>query len=171
MGAKSKTGVTWKPWTSWREKLEKEQQPKVVDLTAKAAKRWGHGKMLVPTPLLVDALMRKVEEGKLVTITQIRERLARDFNTDSTCPLTTGIFLRIAAETAEEDLQTGRAGGGESITPYWRVVRDDGSLNEKFPGGAEAQAIHLREEGHTIEPGRGKKPPKVRDFEKVLVEL
>ena len=169
--AKSKTGITWEPRTSWREKLEKEQKPKVVDLTAKAAKRWDHGKMLVPTPLLVDALMRKVEEGKLVTITQIRERLARDFSADSTCPLTTGIFLRIAAETAEEDLQTGRAGGGEGITPYWRVIRDDGSLNEKFPGGAEAQAIHLREEGHTIEPGRGKKPPRIANLESSLQNL
>jgi hypothetical protein len=35
----------------------------------------------------------------------------------------------------------------------------------------EAQAARLKEEGHTIEPGKGKKPPKVKDFEKALVEL
>jgi hypothetical protein len=29
----------------------------------------------------------------------------------------------------------------------------------------------LEEEGHTIEPDRGKKPPKVKDFEESLVEL
>jgi len=34
----------------------------------------------------------------------------------------------------------------------------------------EAQAARLREEGHTIEEGRGKKL-RVRDFEKVLVEV
>jgi hypothetical protein len=28
----------------------------------------------------------------------------------------------------------------------------------------------LREEGHTVEPGRGRKLPKVKDFEKALVE-
>jgi len=31
--------------------------------------------------------------------------------------------------------------------------------------------LNLREKGHTIEPGKGKKPPKVKDFEKALVEV
>ena len=152
---------------TWREKLETGQKAKVVDVPPKMAKRFGTGKMLIPTPLLVDALIRKVDKGKLVTMNQIRERLTKDFKVDTTCPLTTGIFLRIAAETAEEDLRMGR----QEITPYWRVIRDDGSLNEKFPGGVEAQAVHLEEEGHTIELGKGKKPPKVKDFERVLQEL
>ena len=91
--------------------------------------------------------------------------MAKDFKVDSTCPLTTGIFVRIAAETAEEDLRVGKS----EITPYWRVIRDDGSLNEKFPGGVDAQTARLREEGHTIEPGKGKKPPKVKDFGEALV--
>ncbi len=152
---------------TWREKLEKELEPKVVDVPPKMAKRFGTGKMLIPTPLLVDALIRKVETGKLVTIGEIRERLAKDFKVDSTCPLTTGIFVRIAAETAEEDLSRGVT----EITPYWRVIRDDGSLNERFPGGVEVQAVHLQEEGHTIELGKGKKPPRVKDFEKALVRV
>ena len=156
-----------KTYKTWREKLEKEQEPRVVDVPPKMAKRFGTGKMLIPTPILVDGLIRKVDKGKLVTINQIRERLAKDFKVDSTCPLTTGIFLRIVAETAEEDLSRGVT----EITPYWRVVRDDGSLNEKFPGSVKAQAVHLEREGHTIEPGKVKKPPKVREFEKALVEV
>ncbi len=154
---------------SWREKLENPLKglPKVVDVPPKMAKRFGTGKMLIATPLLVDALIRKVEKGKLVTVRQLRERLAKDFKVDSTCPLTTGIFVRIAAETAEEDLRMGRG----DITPYWRVIRDDGGLKEKFPGGVATQAAHLRQEGHIIESGKGKKPPKVKDFDKALVEL
>ena len=154
---------------SWREKLENPPKglPRVVDVPPKMAKRFGTGKMLIATPLLVDALIRKVEKGKLVTVRQLRERLAKDFKVDSTCPLTTGIFVRIAAETAEEDLRMGKS----EITPYWRVIRDDGSLNEKFPGGVTTQATRLRQEGHTIEPAKGKKPPKVKDFEKDLVGL
>jgi len=35
----------------------------------------------------------------------------------------------------------------------------------------DAQAAHLRKEGHTIEPGKGKKPPRVKDWEKVLMHL
>jgi hypothetical protein len=95
------------------------------------------------------------------------KRLAGDFNADSTCPLTTGIFVRISAEAAEEYRHMGR----KDITPYWRVVKNDGSLNDKFPGGATVQARRLKDEGHTIEPGAGKKPPKVREFQKSLFEL
>ena len=141
--------------------------PKVVEGPPKWEKRFGGRRVLVPTPLLVDGLIRKVRKGKLVTVRRIRERLAKDFNAEATCPLTTGIFVRIVAETAEEDLQAGK----KRVTPYWRVVRDDGSLNEKFPGSVEEQAARLREEGHLIETGKGKKPPKVRDFEKRLTTL
>ncbi len=61
--------------------------------------------------------------------------------------------------------------GKRDITPYWRTLKSKGELNEKYPGGVEAQAAHLKEEGHTIEPAKGKKPPKVKDFEKTLVEI
>lgn len=146
---------------TWREKLEKQQEPKVVEDPR------GRGKMLIPRPLDVDALIRRVKKGKLVTIGQIRERLARDHGADLTCPMTTGIFLHIAAEAAEEDFRS----GNKDITPYWRVIRGDGSLNEKLPGGVAAQAGRLRVEGHIIEPGAGKKPPRVKDFEKSLQVL
>ncbi len=45
------------------------------------------------------------------------------------------------------------------------MIKADGSLNEKFPGGVQAQAAHLRREGHTVTEGKGKKPPKVKDAE------
>lgn len=55
--------------------------------------------------------------------------------------------------------------------PIWLTIKSDSSLNEKFPGGVEAQAAHLGEGGYTIEPGKGKKPPRVKDFEKSLQKL
>ena len=112
-------------------------------------------------------LIRKIPEGKLVTVTQIMEKLAKDAHADSACPMTTGIFIRIVAEVAEENLKDGK----KQVTPYWRVLRAGGSLNEKFPGGVGSQAAHLREEGHIIESGKGKKPPRIKDFEKHLQEL
>lgn len=57
----------FKPRGTWREKLEKEQEPRVVDIPPKMQKRFGMGTMLIPTPLDVDALIRKVPKGKLVT--------------------------------------------------------------------------------------------------------
>lgn len=159
----------FKSGRSWREKLEKElpSHGKVVDVPPKMQKRFGKGTMLIPKPLDVDALIRKVPKGKLVTVTQIREKLAQDAHADTSCPMTTGIFIRTVAETAEEDLRMGR----KPITPYWRLIKAEGSLNEKFPGGAKAQALHLKQEGHIIEPGKGKKLPQVRDFEKSLEKL
>lgn len=148
----------------WREKLEKPQQPKVVKISPSMA-RFGKGTMLIPTPKLVDDLLREVPKGKLVTIGEIRKRLANDFAADVTCPLTTGIFVRIVAEAAEED----RAGGRQRITPYWRVIKDDGSLNPKFPGGEQLQAQHLRREGLSV-AHKGKRTV-VKDFEKRLAVL
>ena len=151
----------------WREKLERTDHSKIVEIPSSMSKRLGTGTMLIPKPLDVDALIRKTRKGKLVTVSEIRSRLARDNSVDVACPLTTGIFIRIAAEAAEEDLRNGR----KQITPYWRVIRDDGSLNEKFPGGVKGQSQRLKAEGHLISPAKGKKPPKVKDFEHSLLRL
>ena len=152
---------------SWHEKLEQPVAglPKVCEVPDKWVKMMGGRRILVPTPLMVDEYVRTVPKHRLVTVGQIRRRLAEPFQADSTCPLTTGIFLRIISEAAEEDRQAGK----KQITPYWRVIKDDGSLNPKFPGGVEAHAVKLKEEGHEIVRGSGKKPPRVVDFEKSLV--
>jgi 6-O-methylguanine DNA methyltransferase, DNA binding domain len=136
--------------TSWRAKLHKPMRPKLVPISDNMAKRFGHGMMLIPTALELDAMIRKVPRGQVCSLSQIRNRLARWHNADLTCPLVSGIFLRIVAEAAEED----RLASRPDITPYWRVVGDDGSLNPKFPGGVEAQAQRLMEEGHTVESDR-----------------
>jgi hypothetical protein len=151
--------------TSWREKLEKPQEAKLVKVPPKMS-RFGTGMMLIPTPKLVDDLIRKVPKGKLVTVGEMRRKLAADFAADVTCPLTTGIFVRIAAEAAEED----RSNGRQKVTPYWRVIKDDGSLNPKFPGGVGQQTRYLRSEGFNVIPN-GKKPPIVRGFERKLFKL
>jgi hypothetical protein len=142
---------------SWREKMDNPNLPKVVDIPPLWQKRCGPGSMLIPSPRQVEALIRAVPKGRLITVTAIREILAAEHMTSIACPLTTGIFVRIAAEAAEEDARAGKT----RITPYWRVVRSDGSLNPKFPGGVSHQAGRLRAEGHRIVPAKGKHPPRV----------
>ena len=142
--------VRWKSTASWRAKLHKPMRPKLVPISDGLAKRLGHGMMVIPTALEVDAMIRKIPSGEVSTLAQVRKRLARWHNVDVTCPLVTGIFLRIVAQAAEEDRQRGRT----DITPYWRVVRDNGNLNTKFPGGAAMQAERLQDEGHRVENGR-----------------
>jgi len=151
---------------SWQEKLaDSKDLPRVVEITGKMSTRWGTGTVCIPAPIEVDEIIRKVPEGRLITVNQIRGIVAGKHGATIGCPITTGIFISIAARAAEE----AAAEGKNDITPYWRTLKLGGLLNEKYPGGVEAQATHLRQEGHTIEPGKGKKPPKVKDFEKVLV--
>jgi len=156
---------------SWRDKRDNPPKglPKIVDTATLAnpamEKRFGKGKMFIATPLLVDAQIRKVKKGKLVTTGIIRERLAKEVGADFTCPLTTGIFINIAARAAEED----RAAGRKGIAPYWRVVKDNGRLNEKFPGGVEGHAAKLSAEGYKLD--RTTKVPRIADFEKSLQKL
>jgi hypothetical protein len=154
---------------TWRQKLEEEHPAhgKIVEVPTKMQKRYGNGKMLIARPLDVDALICKVQRGKVVTVAQLMEKLAKDAHADCTCPMTTGIFLRIVAEVAEEDSRSGKG----KVTPYWRVLKSDGSLNIKFPGGTRAQAARLKEEGHIIEARKGKKAPRIKDFEKSLHNL
>jgi alkylated DNA nucleotide flippase Atl1 len=135
---------------SWREKMDNPNLPKVVAVPPRMQKRFGSGTMLVPSPREVDALIRTVPRGRVITVSRIREMLAAEHSADVTCPLTTGIFVRIAAEAAEEDA----AAGKKRITPYWRVVKEDGSMNPKYPGGARRQAERLRAEGVEIDGGK-----------------
>ena len=83
--------------TSWREKLERElpTHGKVVAVPPKMQKRFGKGTMLIPRPLDIDAVIRRIPRGRFVTVNQIREKLAKASGADSACPMTTGIFIRI----------------------------------------------------------------------------
>ena len=136
---------------TWREKLEIAKPRKIVDVPARMKHSSGEGKLLIPTPLDVDAVIRKIPEGRVMTSGDLRKELAHQFGADTTCPLCFGMFLRIAAEAAEEASE-----GARPKAPYWRVIADDGKLNPKLPGGVEAQAAALRREGHVVENGRMK---------------
>ncbi len=151
---------------SWVEKLKDSKDlPKVEEITEKMSKRWGTGTVVIPAPLEVDALMKKVPKGKLVTINEIREALARKHNATIGCPMTTGIFAWVAANAAEEQ----RLEGKTDITPYWRTLKTGGVMNHKYPGGIEGQKKILEEEGHRVIP-KGKKYI-VANYEESLMKL
>ena len=120
---------------SWREKLaDSKDLPRVVPIDEKMGRRWGHGTLVLPAPLEVDELMRRVPRGKVTTVSQIRETLARRHGATIGCPMVTGIFVWVAANAAEE----AAAEGERDINPYWRTLKSGGELNEKYPrrGGA-----------------------------------
>ena len=132
---------------TWKEKLaDSKDLPKVVKISKKAQKRWGHGTIAIPAPFEVDALMKKVPRGKVTTINEIRNKVAKKHKATIGCPITSGIFSWIAANAAEEESKQGK----KRITPYWRTLKTGGILNEKYPGGINNQKKLLKSEGHKI---------------------
>jgi len=151
---------------TWREKLADDKDlPKVARIEGALSKRWGAGSVVVPAPREVDAAMRRVPKGRVVTINEIRAHLARKHRATIGCPLTTGIFAWIAAHAADE----AAAEGVKRITPYWRTLKAGGQVNPKFPGGVAALKERLEAEGHRVVQ-KGKRFVVV-DFEKVLFKL
>jgi alkylated DNA nucleotide flippase Atl1 len=101
----------------------------------------------------VDELIRQVPQGKVVTVNDLRQQLAKKHGVAIACPIVTGIGAWIAAHAAEEDAAEGK----KRITPWWRVLKEGGKLNPKFPGGAEEQARRLKAEGVKTMVSRGGK--------------
>jgi len=148
---------------TFNEKLnDSRDMPKVEEVTdSKAVKRFGGTRMLIAPPLEYDAVMKSIPAGKLITSDRIRDFLARKHGADYTCQLTAGIFINIVAGASEER--------DTDETPYWRTLKKDGELNEKYPGGIDAQKARLEMEGHTVIQ-KGKRSF-VKDFEDSLFAL
>ena len=140
---------------TWREKLENSKQfPKTLGFDpkfpcGKALEKMGAkpGDSVILVPHLeVEEIMKNVPEGKLITLREICQKLAEKHNVQYCCTLTTGISIMTAANTAEED----KAKGIKNTNPYWRTLKMDGFLNEKYPGGAKNHKKKLEKEGFKI---------------------
>jgi hypothetical protein len=125
---------------NWSAKLRPELEPEVV-----ADKRLGD-RLLLPTPLLLAEEISQVRAGHTITVTELRERLALRFGAARTCPLMTGMFIKILAGAVAEDLAQRR----RPRWPVWRVVNDNGTLSTTWPLDALYRATRLREEGVTL---------------------
>lgn len=150
---------------TWREKLHDSKDLPKVFVPDRPMPARGEGTCVVPAPLNVDALMKKVPKGKLVTTSELRVALAKQHGAGFACPLTTGIFSWIAAHAADEEA----AGGKKRITPYWRTLKAGGEVNPKYPGGVAAQKRLLQAEGHKVIQ-KGKRLL-VADYERKLAKL
>lgn len=128
---------------------------------AKTIEKYGGRKMYVASPLDYDRVMKQVPFGKVCTVPAIRAWLARQSGADFTEPMTAGIFISMAAWASHQRTT--------NPTPYWRTLKADGELNDKYPGGAAAQKERLEAEGHTIlQKGRKRVRYFVRDYASVL---
>ena len=140
---------------TWQEKLaDKNDLPKVLKLEErfpcfnavhKMGAEVGDDIVLVNTSEVVEC-MKKVPFGKLTTIVEICKSIAKRYKVKGCCSLTTGIFIMTAANAVEEAKNESR----HIDIPYWRILKADGYLNYKFPGGAELHKELLENEGFNI---------------------
>ncbi|WP_321387120.1 MGMT family protein [uncultured Enterococcus sp.] len=142
-----------------------KDMPKIKKITdQKTIEKYGGERMYFAPPLTYDELMKKVPKGKIITVTAIREYLAKKNQADFTEPITAGAFVSIAAWASSQR--------EANQTPYWRTLKAHGELQPKFPGGVDYQKKMLEEEGHTIiQRGRKNIRYYVKDFDAVLFDL
>lgn len=141
---------------------ESKGMPKIQIVTDPGTiQKYGGARMYFAPPMDYDRVMRRVPEGKIITVGKLREYFARQNGADFTEPITAGVFVSIAA-WASEQRETDK-------TPWWRTLKANGELNPKYPGGVEEQQKRLEAEGHVI-VCRGRKNLRyyVKDYEAVL---
>jgi alkylated DNA nucleotide flippase Atl1 len=123
----------------------------IVEIPENRVKFFGTtGKMLLPCPATVAALIQKIPAGKLITTNLLAKQLSVQFKVQGTCPVTTRKALQAIANDPN------------SQVAYWRVINKNGGLLASYPGGVAGQAARLTAAGFTIETGG--KAAKVKDF-------
>jgi hypothetical protein len=120
---------------SWLDKLNEHKEPKIKRIDIDFADIPSGSNMLIATPKIIDQYIQEIGVGKCVNIKTLRKDLAIEHNADYTCPVTTGIFLRIVAEANYEKLQQGKL--IEEITPFWRAIEPNSALAKKLTCGQD----------------------------------
>ena len=162
---------------TWAEKLEdKKTLPKILKLEKrfpcynavhKMGANAGDPVILVNASEILP-LMAQVPAGKLITIWEICKKIAASHQTKGCCSLVAGINIMSIANAVEEAIAKNDPSALTKI-PYWRTLKADGFLNQKYPGGIEAHKQLLENEGFKI-IARGKKY-QVSNFAKDLFNL
>lgn len=120
---------------TWTAKRDCERSFKIKVIEKKFADIPAGSKMLIATPKIIENYLRNIPKGTTREQSVIRQELAEKYNADKTCPVTTGIFIRIIAEASFEDYQSGK--DIQSITPFWRVINPNSKLAQKLCCGIE----------------------------------
>ncbi|MBS1700391.1 MAG: hypothetical protein JST12_01915 [Armatimonadetes bacterium] len=115
---------------TWREKLNNGKQPAIEVLDKPYAGAGPGDRMLIPTPMQVDAYMRSIPKGEARTLQEMNKALATEAGADVSCPMCCGIFVRIASEAAHDELVEGKS--ESEVTPFWRMIPPKAPIRKKL---------------------------------------
>lgn len=129
---------------TWLDKLNEKKEPQIKRIEIDFADIPAGSNMFIATPQLIDRYIRNIGFGKRTDLKTLRKDLALEHSADHTCPVTTGIFLRIVAEANFEKYQ--QEGNIEEITPFWRVIQPNSTLAKKLTFGQEFLVQQINKE-------------------------
>lgn len=139
--------MKWKTMATkktWLDKLNEKKEPQTKRADISFADIPKGSVMFIATPKLIDQYIREIGYGKNVDTKTLRKDLALQHNADNTCPITTGIFLKIVAEANYEKLQQGKP--INEVTPFWRVIDPNSTLAKKLSFGQDFIAQQIKNE-------------------------
>jgi hypothetical protein len=134
---------------SWQEKMNVNFNAKVETTTKRFADIPEGSRMFIATPHIVDAYVKEIPKGHFTEIKQIRKDLAAANKAEYTCPVTTGIFLRIIAEAAYEEYEKGKP--ISKLTPFWRALNPKSPSAKKLSFGIDFLLAQQKKEKILIE--------------------
>jgi len=130
---------------TWKQKLQ-NSKPHQIKILHKSMTGMKEGqKMLIASPAIIDEYIRHIPDGTSVDTREMRIAIAKQLGAEVTCPLTTGIFLRIVAEAAYEAYENGEK--IDTITPVWRVIDRKSSTLKKLSFDHEFLSNQRKREG------------------------
>ncbi len=115
----------------------------------------------------INALIRRVPRGWIIRFEDLRLIISRKHQADVTCSLTTGIFLNIASNAAEEQ----KSAGCKNTLAWWQALKGGDEPNPKAPGGVEAHRKYLEAEGINVVTKLRSKKLAVADIDKYAIPI
>jgi hypothetical protein len=115
---------------SWKEKRDSDKPHEVKRVPRDMMGMKAGQMMLIATPRIIEEYIRAIPEGEKVEVPDMRADLAKKYKAEVTCPVTTGIFLRIVTEAANEDYEAGTP--LSNLPPVWRVIDEKTPLVKKL---------------------------------------
>jgi hypothetical protein len=130
---------------TWSDKIAGDKLPEVRRNEKGFADIPPGSTMLIATAKIVDDYIREIPIGKEVTLQTMRKDLAVQYQADYSCPVVSGILLRIVAEASYEQYSKGKP--LSKVTPFWRMIDEKSTIGKKVSFGSEFIKAQRKKEG------------------------
>ena len=120
---------------TWVEKRDCDKEP-LVKINPKSWSDMPKGiKMFIPTPKIVNQFVCNIPKGNFKNMKSLRRDMAVDFDAQMSCPMVTGISLRIISEASYEKHMLGIKKNNavlESCRTIFKIGYETGMWNRLY---------------------------------------